>query len=154
MAADHADVHAQRCEPSPREAERGWRERSERRVRGRIPRRNSSVTRGLDPRVHLFRKSFSRTGWIAGSSPAMTTAIAARVCPSPASRPHFSPTKRLRFEAMLEPFPASLIEGVLRKRPEDGARRGVSRRRLVTVRPGRLGTPPSRHYDLGARSSL
>src|SRR5262249_60884849 len=53
---------------------------------------------------------------------------------------------------MLEP--ASLIEGVLRKRPEGGARRGVLRRRLVTVCPGRLGTPPSRHYDLGARSSL
>src|SRR5262249_58303502 len=28
---------------------------------------------------------------------------------------------------MLEAFPASLIEGVLRKRPEDGARRGVLR---------------------------
>ena len=26
--------------------------------------------------------------------------------------------------------------------------------RLVTARLGRLGTPPSRHYDLGARSSL
>src|SRR6516225_1298237 len=36
MAADHADVHAQRCEPSPRGAGRGWRERSERRVRGRL----------------------------------------------------------------------------------------------------------------------
>src|SRR5215471_15228188 len=43
---------------------------------------------------------------------------------------------------MLEPFPASLIEGVLRKRPEDGARRGVLRRRLVTVRPGRQGPRP------------
>jgi hypothetical protein len=30
------------------------------------------VTRGLDPRVHLLRKNFLRTGWIAGSSPAMT----------------------------------------------------------------------------------
>jgi hypothetical protein len=30
------------------------------------------VTRGLDPRVHLLRKSFLRRGWIAGSSPAMT----------------------------------------------------------------------------------
>src|SRR5262249_38220231 len=38
--------------------------------------------------------------------------------------------------------------------PEGGARRGVLRRRLVTARPGRLGTPPSRHYDLGARSWL
>src|SRR6516162_5367670 len=35
-----------------------------------------------------------------------------------------------------------------------GARRGVLRRRLVTVRPGRPGTPPARHYDLAARSSL
>src|SRR5215472_12749152 len=43
---------------------------------------------------------------------------------------------------MLEAFPASLIEGVLRKRPEDGARRGVLRRRLVTVRPGRQGPRP------------
>src|SRR5690348_13476548 len=34
------------------------------------------------------------------------------------------------------------------------ARRGVLRRRLVTARLGRRGTPPSRHYDLGARSSL
>src|SRR6516162_9735380 len=43
---------------------------------------------------------------------------------------------------MLEPFPASLIEGVRRNDPEFGARRGVPRRRLVTVRPGRLGTRP------------
>ena len=35
-----------------------------------------------------------------------------------------------------------------------GARRGVLRRRLVTVGPGRPGTPPARHYDLAARSSL
>src|SRR5262245_42872032 len=36
------------------------------------------------------------------------------------------------------------------------AERGVAScgGRLVTVRPGRLGTPPSRHYDLAARSSL
>jgi len=36
------------------------------------------------------------------------------------------------------------------------AERGVAScgRRLVTARLGRLGTPPSRHYDLGARSSL
>src|SRR5262249_30469438 len=32
-----------------------------------------SVT-GLDPRVHPLRKKLLRTGWIAGSSPAMTTA--------------------------------------------------------------------------------
>src|SRR6516165_8035732 len=55
---------------------------------------------------------------------------------------------------MLEPFPALLIEGRLRRHPEGGARRGVLRRRLVTVCPGRPGTPPARHYDLAARSSL
>src|SRR5262249_37417627 len=38
--------------------------------------------------------------------------------------------------------------------PEGGARRGVLRRRLITVGPGRPGTPPARHYDLAARSSL
>src|SRR5262245_8307262 len=38
--------------------------------------------------------------------------------------------------------------------PEGGARCGVLRRRLVTFRPGRPGTPPARHYDLAARSSL
>ena len=47
-----------------------------------------------------------------------------------------------------------LIEGRLRRHPEGGARCGVLRRRLVTVRPGRPGTPPARHYDLAARSSL
>jgi hypothetical protein len=31
-----------------------------------------TVTRGLDPRVNLLRKNFSQSGWIAGSSPAMT----------------------------------------------------------------------------------
>src|SRR6516162_6195779 len=55
---------------------------------------------------------------------------------------------------MLEPFASSLIEGRLRRHPEGGARSGVLRRRLVTVRPGRPGTPPARHYDLAARSSL
>src|SRR6266704_1516499 len=36
------------------------------------------------------------------------------------------------------------------------AERGVAFRglRLVTARLGRLGTPPARHYDLAARSSL
>jgi hypothetical protein len=29
------------------------------------------VMRGLDPRIHLFRKNLFK-GWIAGSSPAMT----------------------------------------------------------------------------------
>src|SRR5215831_18621108 len=55
---------------------------------------------------------------------------------------------------MLKSFPALLIEGRLRRHPEGGARRGVLRRRLVTAGPGRLGTPPARHYDLAARSSL
>jgi hypothetical protein len=32
--------------------------------------------RGLDPRIHLLReKVFAQDGWIAGSSPAMTTLI-------------------------------------------------------------------------------
>src|SRR5262245_4721485 len=55
---------------------------------------------------------------------------------------------------MLGRFPALLIEGRLRRHPEGGARRGVLRRRLVTVCLGRPGTPPARHYDLAARSSL
>ena len=55
---------------------------------------------------------------------------------------------------MLHSFPSSLIEGRLRRHPEGGARSGVPRRRLVTVGPGRPGTPPARHYDLAARSSL
>src|SRR5258705_7307849 len=38
--------------------------------------------------------------------------------------------------------------------PEGGARRGVLRLRLVTACLGRSGTPPARHYDLAARSSL
>src|SRR5262249_57808557 len=52
------------------------------------------------------------------------------------------------------PLPSSLIEGRLRRHPEGGARSGVLRRRLVTVCLGRPGTPPARHYDLAARSSL
>src|SRR5262245_30217871 len=55
---------------------------------------------------------------------------------------------------MPEGSSASLIEGVVRRHPEGGARRGVLRRRLVTVRPGRPGKSPARHYDLAARSSL
>src|SRR5262245_33975334 len=46
------------------------------------------------------------------------------------------------------------LRGVVRRHPEGGAGSGVLRRRLVTVRPGRPGTPPARHYDLAARSSL
>src|SRR5215475_5835085 len=58
------------------------------------------------------------------------------------------------YRAYARPHAASLIEGVLRRHPEGGARRGVLRRRLVTAGPGRPGTPPARHYDLAARSSL
>src|SRR5712691_4855743 len=42
--------------------------------------------------------------------------------------------------------------GVSGDGPVGGARRGVSRRRLVTVRLERPGTPPAKHYDLAARS--
>src|SRR5438309_2790631 len=31
------------------------------------------VMRGLDPRIHPYSQEFFRRGWIAGSSPAMTT---------------------------------------------------------------------------------
>src|SRR5215510_13598224 len=44
--------------------------------------------------------------------------------------------------------------GVSRDDPEGGAGSGVLRRRLVTAGLGRPGTPPARHYDLAARSSL
>src|SRR6266849_4404994 len=44
--------------------------------------------------------------------------------------------------------------GVSGDGPVGGARRGVPRLRLVTVSPGRPGTPSARHYDLAARSSL
>src|SRR5262249_12808972 len=46
------------------------------------------------------------------------------------------------------------LRGRLRRRAEGGAGSGVLRPRLVTVGPGRAGTPPARHYDLAARSSL
>src|SRR5262249_838437 len=46
------------------------------------------------------------------------------------------------------------LRGRLRRRAEGGAGSGVLRPRLVTEGPGRLGTPPARHYDLAARSSL
>src|SRR5947209_15760110 len=55
---------------------------------------------------------------------------------------------------MLERSQPRSLRACSRDDPECGARRGVLRRRLVTVRPGRCGTPPSRHYDLAARSSL
>src|SRR5262245_57047181 len=44
--------------------------------------------------------------------------------------------------------------GVSGDDPEGGAGSGVLRWRLVTARLGRPGTPPARHYDLAARSSL
>src|ERR1700730_8036889 len=53
----------------------------------------------------------------------------------------------------MDSHPRSL-RGVSGDDPEGGARRGVLRRRLVTARLGRCGTPPARHYDLAARSSL
>jgi hypothetical protein len=37
--------------------------------------------RGLDPRIHLLRKKFFKNGWIAGSSPAMTTLFYAYALP-------------------------------------------------------------------------
>src|SRR5262245_23389252 len=46
------------------------------------------------------------------------------------------------------------LRGRLRRRAEGGAGSGVLRPRLVTDGPGRFGTPPARHYDLAARSSL
>jgi hypothetical protein len=46
------------------------------------------------------------------------------------------------------------LRGVSGGDPEGGAGSGVPRRRLATVCPGRPGTPPARHYDLAARSSL
>src|SRR5258707_14003230 len=46
------------------------------------------------------------------------------------------------------------MRGISGDDPEGGARRGVPRRRLITARPGRHGTPTARHYDLAARSSL
>src|SRR5215831_13852609 len=55
---------------------------------------------------------------------------------------------------MLEGSNPRSSRGVVRRHPEGGARRGVLRRRLVTAGPGRPGTPPARHYDLAARSSL
>src|SRR5216683_2602541 len=60
---------------------------------------------------------------------------------------------------MLRIASASLIEGRLRRAPSGdspvgGARRGVPRLEACNLGPGRPGTPPARHYDLAARSSL
>src|SRR5260370_41103539 len=46
------------------------------------------------------------------------------------------------------------MRGISGDDPEGGARRGVPRRRLITARPGRHGTPTARHDHLAARSSL
>src|SRR5262249_31785872 len=56
--------------------------------------------------------------------------------------------------SMLDPTQPHSLRACSRDDPEGGARRGVLRQRLVTVGPGRPGTPPARHYDLAARSSL
>src|SRR5215510_4272438 len=55
---------------------------------------------------------------------------------------------------MLEGSNPRSSRGVSGGDPEGGAGSGVLRRRLVTACPGRPGTPPARHYDLAARSSL
>ena len=44
--------------------------------------------------------------------------------------------------------------GVSGDSPVGGARRGVPRLEACNLGPGRPGTPPARHYDLAARSSL
>src|SRR5262245_17671181 len=81
-------------------------------------------------------------------------------CPAPqgcrpgAGRDYIPTTLLTTHRGYARRYAASLIEGVLRRHPEGGARRGVRRRRLVTVGLGRPGKSPARHYDLAARSSL
>src|SRR6266852_5724245 len=55
---------------------------------------------------------------------------------------------------MLHDFPSSLMRGVSGDDPEGGAGSGVLRQAARNRSPREAGTPPSRHYDLGARSSL
>src|SRR5215467_13056948 len=55
---------------------------------------------------------------------------------------------------MLQDSHPRSLRGVSGDDPEGGAGSGVLRWRLVTARLGRPGTPPARHYDLAARSSL
>src|SRR6266699_857172 len=55
---------------------------------------------------------------------------------------------------MLEHSHPRSLRGVSGGDPEGGAGSGVLRRRLATAGLGRPGTPPARHYDLAARSSL
>src|SRR3981189_1552285 len=51
-------------------------------------------------------------------------------------------------------FASSLMRGVSGDDPEGGAGSGVPRLRLVNAGLGGAGTPPARHYDPAARSSL
>src|SRR6266436_2684234 len=51
-------------------------------------------------------------------------------------------------------FASLLMRGVSGDDPEGGAGSGVLRRVARNRSPREAGTPPSRHYDLGARSSL
>src|SRR3981189_165379 len=51
-------------------------------------------------------------------------------------------------------FASSLMRGVSGDDPEGGAGSGVPRLRRVPAGRGRSGTPPARHDDLAARSSL
>jgi hypothetical protein len=55
--------------------------------------------------------------------------------------------------AYLWPYPCS-SRGASGGDPEGGARSGVPRLTARNRRLGRSGTPPARHYDLAARSSL
>jgi hypothetical protein len=55
------------------------------RVRGSLCHANLPSPAGLTRGSILFVRTSLRRGWIAGSSPAMTSVIAACVCPSPGS---------------------------------------------------------------------
>src|ERR1700756_2733590 len=55
---------------------------------------------------------------------------------------------------MLEHSHPRSSRGVSGDDPEGGARSGVLRRAARNRSPREAGTPPPRHYDLGARSSL
>ena len=55
---------------------------------------------------------------------------------------------------MLQDSHPRSLRGVSGDDPEGGAGSGVLRRAARNRSPREAGTPPSRHYDLGARSSL
>jgi len=76
------------------------------RVRGSLAPRNLPSPAGLTRGSILFVRTFLRTGWIAGSSPAMTTAIAARIGPSPDPRHSALKTRvdALKARATLSPL--------------------------------------------------